>query len=251
MTTRRPVELSRPTDAGSRLSALAVRAREYGFAALQLKSTQYLPQLGDAPGLRRLLDDAGIGASSLIWLGDVVAGHADLVAIAEFATAVGASRLIVCDATEPGSAPVRTRARRIDGVAADIADRGVTLSLHHHHGHPVESLADILEFAEAAPHARVTIDTAHLGLAGELDLVGAMARLGARVDNVHLKDLDRSGFRLVGEGDLALAELVDWLRGGDFDGAICIDEESGAPLDTGLLRSLRALRNWGLEGGPG
>lgn len=240
------IELSRPSDPAGTTAEVARAAAAVGYAALQLKQTQYAPFLGD-PALLSALLDGGPPVSSLIWLGDAVEAREELLAIAELARGLGAVRVVVCDTAERSRpTTARRRALALDRVAGELADLDVVLSLHHHRGFPIESRTDIRELAQAAPRVRLTIDTGHLGLAGDEPLPGVFAELAERVDNVHLKDLDESGaFRLIGDGALPMRALVDELVDTGFPGAVCIDEESGASLDAGLVRSYETLRTWG------
>jgi len=239
------IELSRPSDPGGTAAGVARVAWKNGYAALQLKQTQYAPLLSDLDGLRQHLGD--IRVSSLIWLGDAVESRDELLEVAAAGASLGAVRVVVCDTAER-SRPmaVARRAVALDRVAGELADAGAALSLHHHSGHPVESVADIRDLIAAAPRVRVTIDTGHLGRTGGEPMQGVLTELGARVDNVHLKDLDADGaFRLVGEGMLPLREVVAEYLSLDAEPTMCIDEESWAPLSSGLARSMAVLRDWG------
>ncbi len=89
------------------------------------------------------------------------------------------------------------------------------------------------------------MDTAHLAKSGVDDIPAFLAEFAPIVDNIHLKDYseqDRADgeWRLLGEGELDLDGILRQLAADDFEGWLCVDEESSASLDEGF----RVSRAW-------
>jgi inosose dehydratase len=154
-------------------------------------------------------------------------------------------------------------------VAADRVRRaGLEPTFHHHVGTYVETPDDIGQVLDRTDIG-VTLDTGHLLLGGG-DPVDALGWLGDRMNHVHIKDAhlsvldeavregadmrtvwERGVFPVLGAGDLALAEFMDALVGGGFDGWLVVEQDvvpagDGMPARaaTDQRTNREALRRW-------
>lgn len=118
------------------------------------------------------------------------------------------------------------------------AELGMRVVLHHHAGTFVETPAEVERFlAETdADLVGLLLDTGHYVYGGG-DPLGLVARHGARVRYVHLKDARAEEMRRVRESEIAMGEA--WARG-----VFC-------PLGDGVVdfpRVIEALRRSGYSG---
>ena len=140
--------------------------------------------------------------------------------------------------------------RTLDRVAGRAASRGMVAVLHPHVGTMVET-GDDTERVLARSEIGLCVDTGHL-LVGGTDPVALTAAHASRVRHVHLKDVDarkaarvRAGettftsavrdgmFRPLGEGDVAIEELVHTLEAAGYDGWYVLEQDVmlGGPED--------------------
>lgn len=237
---------SKPTRSDADFDRLLRGFRAEGYEGLQLKTGQFSPFLADPDGyLLEWGDDAGrvSGLIAFDTLDD--AGLARLEATVAFASRVGAERVVFCHnlAREGVDRGARTGfAKTLSEVGARAAGGGVRLSLHHHFEQPVMTRDDVAEFFEATLPGTIglTVDTAHLAKSGVTDIPGFIREFAPIIDNIHLKDFQDGQWRLLGQGALDLVGILDALRAMSYAEWLCVDEESGADLETGL----RASREW-------
>jgi inosose dehydratase len=127
-------------------------------------------------------------------------------------------------------------------AARIVRDAGFEPTFHHHAGTYVESPAEIDRFL-ADVDVDLTLDTGHLALAGG-DATEAVRRWGARINHLHLKDVDprelaavltagggmtevwsSSSFVALGRGSIDIAEVLDYFSERDFAGWIVIEQD--------------------------
>lgn len=132
--------------------------------------------------------------------------------------------------------------RRLEEVMAEVRDRGLEPTFHHHAVTYVETPREIDRLLEDTDIG-LTFDTGHLILGGG-DPLGDMRRWGSRINHLHLKDVDlqvlvrargsddmvrdvweKRVFVALGQGDLALAELMDEIIDGDFSGWLVVEQD--------------------------
>jgi sugar phosphate isomerase/epimerase len=238
---------SKPTADNAQLQALMTGFRDAGYEGLQLKKGQFTPYLDDADGWQRTWGDDRGRVSALIAFDTLEPdGVARLSATVRFAERVGAERIVYChNHPRDGVTAEQLRgfARTISELGRDAAQRGVALSLHHHYDQPVMHREDFEVFFGAVEPGTVglTIDTAHLAKSGITDLPGFVRDFAGVIDNLHLKDFADGEWRLLGQGELPLAEILDALGDAGYPGWLCVDEESRADLETGLTVSAKWL----------
>jgi inosose dehydratase len=234
---------SKPTADDEQLKLLMTSFREAGYTGLQLKTGQFAPWLDNPDGyLRTWGDDAG-RASALIAFGTLEPDGLDrLASTIRFAERVNGERVVFCH-NHPRAG---VTAQQIEGFAhtlteigRDSAQRGVALSLHHHYEQPVMHREDFEVFFGAVDTDAVglTVDTAHLAKSGITDIPQFVRDFAPVIDNVHLKDYADGEWRLLGQGELPLTEIVDALTGSGYAGWLCVDEESRAELHEGMATS--------------
>jgi inosose dehydratase len=235
-----------------------------GYRALELGPVGYLPE--DGALLRSELDRRGLrGVGTFVFepLHDP-ARRAHVLETAERAcklvAAAGGSYLVVIDHVSPeraatagdsAKAPRLSRARfetlagTVEAVAGVAAGYGLRAVLHHHVATYVEFEDELSQLLDAvAPDLLgVCLDTGHCLYAG-IDPLTAFERYGARVDCLHLKDVDpdvlarASHERLdfddavaagifcpLGEGLLRLDELGGLLRRTAFEGYLTVEQD--------------------------
>ena len=123
----------------------------------------------------------------------------------------------------------------LEEVDALVGSYGLRLVVHSHWGTLIERDATVQRLL-ADSHVAWCVDTGHL-LIGGTDPGGFVRRHGARIQHVHLKDVDSGIAARVRDGELS---LVDATRAGLF-----------RPLgqgDAGIDEVLRALADVGYEG---
>lgn len=213
---------------------------------MQLKRGQYADYLDD-PGtfIGRWGDDRAL-TSGLITMGALNEdGIAQLRRIIGFGVATQAGRIIFChDHPRDGvTAPDLTEfARTLSRLGQEAADQGLALSLHHHYQQPVMHSADFDVFFSAAKHVGLTVDTAHLVKSGITDVAKLIRDFSGVIDNIHAKDYSQGEWRILGRGTLDFNSIIAALQDINYDGWLCVDEESSASLAEGLQASREYLR---------
>lgn len=100
----------------------------------------------------------------------------------------------------------QTMLDNLDVLTAHAESRGVVASLHPHVGTMVEKGAEV-ERVMAGSRVGLCLDTGHLAVGGA-DPVAIAHRHAARVNHVHLKDVDAALAARVASGELAFGEAV-------------------------------------------
>lgn len=219
---------------------LRSRLREFGLGLaggwVQLPFTDddafeaALPALDDA---LRVFADASEEAS----------GRLPLPTLADSGSALRAAAPGRGAEVDPVGAACWSRLRaNAERAAARVRAAGFEPTFHHHAGTFVESAEEIDSFL-ADIDIDMTLDTGHLVLAGG-DPVEALRRWGARINHLHLKDVDRGildrvlaaggGMREVwssgafvafGSGDIPLDAVMRAVDALDFDGWIVVEQD--------------------------
>lgn len=238
-----------PTDRVlSEMTDLGIHATEYGAPG-------FLPT--DPDGIRAVLGGHGmslLGGFTPLVLHDPAreAGALEHArAVAELLSAAGASTLVSCPVMdEDWSVPRpltgdehRTFVRNLAAVDTICDDHGLTQVLHPHLQTVVETSPDVERVLEDCD-VRWCLDTGHLAIGGT-DPVDFARRAADRVGHVHLKDvrmglvpsmMDRSTsimegvqaglFPPLGQGDLALADVVVELERSGYQGWYVIEQDT-------------------------
>jgi sugar phosphate isomerase/epimerase len=238
------IAFSKPTRGPEQQRLLFDRYPEFGFSGLQLKGGQYAAYLDDpVTGADRFRADWGSDpghVSSLITMNPLDEdGRQRLRTLCAFAGAVGAQRVVIChDVPRDGldDSDLVRFAGELSGHAEAAAEHGVVLSLHHHTGEPVMHRRDFDVFFGAVREntLRLTVDTGHLLRSGVTDVPGLLTDFASVIDNIHLKDYADDEFRLLGQGSVDLAAVLDAVTTLGPDVTLCVDEESRAEVLEGL-----------------
>jgi sugar phosphate isomerase/epimerase len=222
--------------------------RKAGFRSVELWAGHAAHAGGPAGAarIRRTADDVGVALRAYSAGGFVrVAAalvEARLASAFDFAAALGVD--LVTGVVDRRVVPI---------VDALCRRTGLRFAIENHWYADFARAADYFDVLPAtSPLVGVTLDTGHLTVAGERP-AEAFAALGARVFDVHLKDVvvpgrlqrwflrrPRMEARTVGTGDGALAPFLSALRHAGYQGCIVIeDERPELPLSE-LHESLRA-----------
>lgn len=152
-------------------------------------------------------------------------------------------------------------ARSLTELGEDAERAGVSLTVHPHYGTVIESPEQIERFLDASD-VPLCLDTGHVMVGGG-DPVQLTRQAAGRIEHVHLKDVDaelasrvRAGeisyhqatasglYRVLGEGDVDIAAIVQALDGEGFEGwwvlehDVVLSEEP--PAEGGPRRDARA-----------
>jgi sugar phosphate isomerase/epimerase len=236
------IAFSKPVPAGD-FEVLLTEYGPAGYDGLQLKTGQFLPWIESADDFRDLVAGKPGAAAALVYFDEL--DDARLSNVIDFAASVDSEMVVFCHnrSREGVTSEIRIRlAEQLAESGRNAAAAGIRLSLHHHFDQPVMLPEDVREFWGAIEPGSVglTVDTAHLAKSGVMDIPGFIREFAPIIDNIHLKDFADDEWRLVGQGDLDLDGILAALADVGYDGWLCIDEESDAPLATGL----RASRAW-------
>ncbi|BCB75262.1 hypothetical protein GCM10022251_33820 [Phytohabitans flavus] len=242
------IALSKPTYNDEDRRELFARFRAAGHEGLQLKARQYEEYLErPAAFVAEFGDDTGL-TSALISNDSLdEAGVERLRALVRFAAAVRSERIVYCNKRSRENvtdADIAESARILSRVGKEAADQGVAISLHHHYDQPVMHRPDFDVFFDAVVDGAVglTVDTGHLLKCGITDIPRLIADFGSVIDNYHIKDFDGERWRLLGEGTLDFAPILEAIRRTGYTGWLCADEESKADLVPAIEVSAAWLR---------
>ncbi|HTV11969.1 MAG TPA: sugar phosphate isomerase/epimerase family protein [Acidimicrobiales bacterium] len=248
---------SAPTPSISEQEVLFSQYRSNGYEGLQLKAAQYLPYLDEPESAVRIARADPGRFSGLIFGGSLDEGGQNaLRRTIDFAAQVGSERVIFWHGLPRAQASPDDVARfasvlsRLGSVAKT---KGVRLSLHHHYNHPVMFPPDIELFFEHVEPGTVglTIDTAHMWMAGQDDVGATIKQFCEVLDNVHLKDCHdnapherlssgarrETSFRSLGQGEVDFDPIFAALGSVGYSGWLCVDEESGGDVAASLKSS--------------
>ena len=219
-----------------------------GLTAVEAGPDGFLP--GEPEQMARLLSGHGlelVGGFVPVVLHDREARVAELTSVERqaglFASA-GAGVLVIAAAT--GEEGYEESAGLEDGEWMELfatlamvdeigAAHGLNVVLHPHYGTEIETPEQVLRFLEGC-ETGLCLDTGH-SMVGGGDPVALTESAAARIEHVHLKDVDRDLAGRVATGSLDYEEAV---RGGLFRPL------GGGDVDVG--RVLGALENAGYDG---
>jgi inosose dehydratase len=112
-----------------------------------------------------------------------------------------------------------------------VAEYDVAIAIHNHGpGHRYNKISDVEKVVkDRHPKIGACVDTGHY-LRSDEDPVEAVQRFGKRVFGVHLKDVKTlpgggKQFKIAGEGDLKVTELLKALKGLKYDYCVAIEYE--------------------------
>lgn len=109
-----------------------------------------------------------------------------------------------------------------------VAEYDVAIAIHNHGpGHRYNKISDVEKVVkDRHPKIGACVDTGHY-LRSHEDPVEAVQRLGKRVFGVHLKDvvMATGQFKIAGEGDLKVTDLLKTLKAMKYDYCVAIEYE--------------------------
>ena len=171
---------------------------------------------------------------------------------AEFFAAAGADVVVLAASTgsedygevfEADEDAWRTLFGSLEAVEEICARHGVAVSLHQHYGTVIERDDQLGRFLEGSKMG-LCLDTGHLAIGGS-DPVEIAKLAGARINHVHLKDVDyelaarlasreldfreatkRGAFRPLSEGDVDVGLLLDVLEGEGYSGWYVLEQDT-------------------------
>jgi inosose dehydratase len=229
--------------------------KELGLSATEYGAPGFLP--ADPAGIREVLDDhemSLIGGFTPLVLHDPARREDALVtvrAVADLFSKAGATTFVTCPVMDDDWSlprPLKTNehahlVRMLGEVDVICADAGLRQVLHPHVQTVVETSSDVERVLEDCDVAWC-LDTGHLAIGGT-DPVEFARYAAERVGHVHLKDvrmdlvpalLDRSTsimegvqaglFPPLGQGDLALADVVVALERAGYQGWYVIEQDT-------------------------
>jgi sugar phosphate isomerase/epimerase len=204
--------------------------------------------LADPEGAAADLAALGLACPSLYWLwgtgladramseaGALAANLADLEPVLRFARALGVPTLFLLPGVaRPGASRARLladSAAAFRAMVARAAAAGVTLTVEPHVGGLLASPAETLDFLEAAPGLRLTLDHAHFACLGYAQ--PAIDALIPHAAHVHLRQARPGALQAKwGEGTLDFDRLVEALREQGYAGALSVEYVHQAYMGT-------------------
>lgn len=112
-----------------------------------------------------------------------------------------------------------------------VAEYDVAIAIHNHGpGHRYNKISDVeMVVKDRHPKIGACVDTGHY-LRSDEDPVEAVNRLGKRVFGVHLKDVKslpggQKQFKIAGEGDLKVTELLKALKALKYEYCVAVEYE--------------------------
>lgn len=148
---------------------------------------------------------------------------------------------------------------RLGGVAAE---RGMTLTYHHHMGTVVQTREEIDRFMDMVDPKLVYLlfDSGHLSFAG-IDPAPVLKKYADRVKHVHLKDIRKNKvdearaqrwsflkgvregvFTVPGDGDVDFAPIFRILEEADYSGFVVVEAEQDPALANPLEYAIKARK---------
>lgn len=248
--------------------------RDVGIRSTELGPPGFLGHTTDAIGAALGEHDLElIGAFVPLVLHDAAGRDAmrrEADGIASNLAALGATRFVTAVVVDPGWSPRRaltsgeweTMFRGFSDIDAICGDYGLVQAIHPHVGTLVETRADV-ELVLANSDVRWTLDTGHLMIGGTDPVQFAIDNFD-RVAHVHLKDVSasiatrlnagdltlfdavREGiFTPLGQGDVAIADVLDVLDRGGYEGWYVLEQDVAIVGDepapgTGPIDAVRA-----------
>lgn len=210
---------------------------------------------------RPVLDDFALVAQSQ-------EGHGPLPTIADSGDEARKAHPGGAPELELGSERWAVFVQRLERVLAEVRDRGLEPTFHHHAVTYIETPNEIERLLNDTT-VDLTFDSGHLILGGG-DPNTAFAKWGSRINHLHLKDVDRSVleqasgsdnpvrdvwekrvFVALGRGDLDLDGIMTQILNSDYDGWLCVEQDvvlMDAPdVDRAIadqIANREALRRW-------
>jgi len=234
------IAFSAPTATTAEQDQLFEQYQVIGYDGLQLKHGQYAPYLlepelflekwGHLPGI----------ASALIRGGQLNEETLqNLKPIIRFAKMLGTEKVVFCHGVSRAKVnqnDIKDFAKELSQIGLYTAEQGVKLSLHHHYDQPVMYRDDFDLFFENIEPGSVglTVDTAHLVKSGIEDIAEILSSFSSVIDNIHLKDINRNEWKVLGEGTIDFTSIFKQLTKQNYQGWISADEESGGDLIIGM-----------------
>jgi inosose dehydratase len=140
---------------------------------------------------------------------------------------------------------LKTQARYLRRLEADLRARGVRLILHHHNPEMAEGARE-WRFLLAETDVPLCLDL-HWAHRGGQDPMGLLREAGKRVASVHLRN-SRQGVWTedLGGGDIDYRPVADYLRNNGFAGYLVVElaYENGTAITRSLEENLRLSREW-------
>jgi sugar phosphate isomerase/epimerase len=136
-------------------------------------------------------------------------------------------------------------------VERDVQQADLVFAVHPHMFKPIQTTRDAVLCLSRHDRKKLRLlpDSAHLTVAGE-NVIEVLERFLDRIDAIHLKDWTPAfgrayqfysrGFVGLGEGDVPLPDVINWLRVKRFDGWIIVEQD---PVEDPVTNAKRN-REW-------
>jgi inosose dehydratase len=226
-------------------SRLLETVRDLGYTGIELGPPGYLsPSLLDEYGLElvggfaplHFADEDAFRADIPVWLDPIVEILAATGARGPVVLADAETDELIALAGRGGTRPAfpPDAFARVNEAAERCRSRGVDVVFHHHAATHVETPTEIAAFLEATD-VGICFDTGHAFVGGG-DPVEVARLCGARIQHLHLKDVDGATMERVRSGELGLEQA--WA-----DGLFCPFGE-GIVDFTAVLEAIGPFAGW-------
>ena len=108
------------------------------------------------------------------------------------------------------------------------------------------SVDDIKTFVEAGQEGSfgLTLDTAHLAKAGVTNISDLIYEYRDWLHNIHLQDYNQGKFVTLGEGELDYHSLLEMIQDFNFQGWVCVEDQSASSVKDVLQSCQKSLRQY-------
>lgn len=212
------------------LLAVLDKIKGYGYQGFETGYRNVQGQFASAAAARKEMEKRGLrflGCHIFLLQYDpetLVAPAGLIESVARGAAALGAERLILSGASAGDGGQLKKKIRALEAIGRRVKSHGLQLCYHNHDlefrnsGHEIESMLS------GADKLKLILDAGHAFRAGA-GIPAFLARHGARIDGMHLRDFENGEQVPLGKGNFNLAALAQAVREQRWAGWIINEEE--------------------------
>jgi len=229
-------------------------APKHGFEWAELQGFPRQLRVGQPPdvaSLKKRVTQAGLQTAAVYGPGfggasqeHVSASITNAARMIRIATEMDTDTFVATGGAPKAQASVGSAIQVLKAVAPDAEAAGVRICVESHFGSCIETAEDYDAIFSAidSPNVGICVDNGHFDKAG-VDTLALMEKYKDRIWHLHVKDQKAHEGMALGEGELDLPALIQFLKGISFHGFLSIELEVEDKTDiSGIMgRSKRYL----------